>query len=149
MELSMRNMFSIKGNICSECIRPGRALHTPPLTRGNSSQLKFNCWVWICRPLWFRVLKKTHAMSATLRCAFLSRRCIMQKCREKASLCFSFGKRPELWRLYACVPLGNFQLCLDSTGTASSAYAGGRFEATDNFFAFFAKRGWQIPLRGV
>ena len=33
MELSMRNMFAIKGNICSERIRLGRALHTPPLTQ--------------------------------------------------------------------------------------------------------------------
>lgn len=29
----MRNMFAIKGNICSERIRLGRAMQTPPLTQ--------------------------------------------------------------------------------------------------------------------
>lgn len=29
------NKFSIKGNICSERVRLGRALHKPPLTQGD------------------------------------------------------------------------------------------------------------------
>lgn len=31
--VGMRNMFAIKGNICSERIRLGRAMQTPPLTQ--------------------------------------------------------------------------------------------------------------------
>jgi transcriptional regulator with XRE-family HTH domain len=29
----MRNMFAIKGNLCGERVRVGRALHKPPLTQ--------------------------------------------------------------------------------------------------------------------
>ena len=30
-----KNQFSIKGNICSERVRLGRALHKPPLSQGD------------------------------------------------------------------------------------------------------------------
>lgn len=40
-----KSMFTIKGNICSERVRLGRALQKPPITQDELAQ-NCNSWVW-------------------------------------------------------------------------------------------------------
>ena len=65
----MKSMFTIKGNICGERVRLGRAMHKPPLTQqGLANKIQFLGMSDMTKTIISRIEKRErHVIDAELR----------------------------------------------------------------------------------